>query len=196
MDEKTEGTIGARVRELRKYKKLNQTEFGAIIGLSQRAIATIETGEKITERNFNAICKELSVNPEWLRTGKGEMFVDARETARENLIQSVSTEFDLSENEKALLKTFLELEPRYRDGVMQFAMNFARTMAAQMNIAFPAEEQTAQSIPDEDLSPEEAAQKVQYEMEKREAAKKEATSMLSASIGLSGAFSKNLIDSS
>lgn len=195
MDEKTEGTIGARVRELRKYKKLNQTEFGAIIGLSQRAIATIETGEKITERNFNAICKELSVNPEWLRTGEGEMFIEPREVTREALIKSVAVEFALTADETALLRTFLDLEKEHRDSVMTFFTNFAKTMAAQMGIEFTAES-AEKSKPEADMTKEERLELVQYQLEKQEEARKRGTSTSSASTGTNGRYLKNSINTS
>lgn len=122
-----------RIREIRKAKGLNQTEFGAKIGLSQRGVANIETGSNITDRNFNAICKAFNVNPEWLRNGVGEMFLDDREA----ILQSVVEEFGLTDESALLVKTFLELPEEHRSGVIAFAKTFARAMAAQMGLETP-----------------------------------------------------------
>ena len=130
--------MNERIKELRKRKGLNQTEFGAKIGLSQRAVANMESeGGTVTDRNFDAICKAFNVNPEWLRHGVGEIFVETRES----LLQSVVAEFDLTDGEAALMKTFLELPAEYRAGVLKWAENFARTMAAQLNVDYPLREE-------------------------------------------------------
>ncbi|MBQ7628717.1 MAG: helix-turn-helix transcriptional regulator, partial [Selenomonadaceae bacterium] len=127
-----------RIRELRKMKGMNQKEFGAKIGLSQRAVSEIEIGTNVvTDRNFDAICKAFNVNPAWLRDGVGEIFVETREA----LIQSLVDEFDLKPNEAVLLKTFLELPAEHRKGVLKWAENFARTMALQLGVDFPQREE-------------------------------------------------------
>ena len=75
------GKVGDRVKEIRKasgeYKTLEK--FGAKIGLSKTAISDIENGRRnLTEQSFKSICREFSVNPEWLRDGSGEMFEEKR----------------------------------------------------------------------------------------------------------------------
>lgn len=155
--------MNERIRELRKLKEMNQTEFGAKLGLSQRAVANMEAGGTITERNFDAICKAFNVNPDWLRDGVGEIFVETREA----LIQSLVDEFDLKPNEAVLLKTFLELPAEHRQGVLKWAENFARTMALQLGVDFPkrqdmpAHPTTSQKreIANRELDDEEAAAK-------------------------------------
>ena len=153
-----------RVKELRKMKGLNQKEFGAKIGLSQRAVSEIETGmNSLTERNFDAICKAFSVNPEWLRHGVGEIFMEAHES----LLQSIIEEFELTDGEVVLLKTFLELPSEYRAGVIKWAESFASAMATQLGVEYPNHEEipehptTAQKreIMERELAKEEAAAK-------------------------------------
>lgn len=123
--------IKNRIKKLRKILELNQTEFGQKLGLSQKAIANIETGaSSLTERNFNAICKTFSVNPEWLRYGVGEIFIEMRE----KIIQSVAEEFELDEMETNLVKTFLELPAKYRQGVLEWAKKFAITLAIELKL--------------------------------------------------------------
>lgn len=68
--------MNTRILELRKTLNLTATEFGKNIGLKPSSMFDIEHGNcKITERVIIAICAKYSVNEEWLRTGKGEMFI-------------------------------------------------------------------------------------------------------------------------
>lgn len=65
-----------RIKEVRKALKLNQTEFGARLGIKQTTVAGYETGAKNPmDSVILSICREYNVNETWLRTGEGEMFV-------------------------------------------------------------------------------------------------------------------------
>lgn len=70
--------MNTRIKYLRKdVLKMTQDDFSSRIGLSRNFIAQIETGAKTpSDRTVNDICREFNVNEEWLRTGKGEMFID------------------------------------------------------------------------------------------------------------------------
>jgi transcriptional regulator with XRE-family HTH domain len=67
------GAIGSRIQELRRRKKLTQSELGEIIGVTASSIGQYEIG--ITKPKLDTLIKisrELSVNLEWLMTGDGE----------------------------------------------------------------------------------------------------------------------------
>lgn len=68
-----------RIKELRKYLNLNQTEFGKKIGIKQGTVAGYETGVRMPlDVVINSICRVFGVNEVWLRTGEGgsdNMFV-------------------------------------------------------------------------------------------------------------------------
>lgn len=65
-----------RIRALRKQLGLNQTEFGARIGVKQTTIAGYERGSSTPlDAVVSAICREFGVSESWLRTGEGPMFV-------------------------------------------------------------------------------------------------------------------------
>ena len=65
-----------RIKLLRKHLGLNQTDFGAKIGVKQGSVAGYETGARIPlDAVIASICREFRVNEEWLRTGAGEMFI-------------------------------------------------------------------------------------------------------------------------
>lgn len=64
-----------RIKELRKYLNLNQTEFGDRIGVRQGTIAGYENGVRIPiDAVVLSICREFGVNESWLRYGEGDMF--------------------------------------------------------------------------------------------------------------------------
>lgn len=68
--------MGERVRELRKALKLSGEKFGEKIGIGRSAVSNLEAGRNnLTEQMILSICREFNVNEEWLRYGKGEMFM-------------------------------------------------------------------------------------------------------------------------
>ena len=73
-----------RIKQLRKALNLNQTDFGARIGIAQTSVANYETGRRDpSEAVIHSICREFNVDETWLRTGEGDMF---RSTSREEQI--------------------------------------------------------------------------------------------------------------
>ncbi len=73
-----------RIRELRKSLQLSQKEFAERIGLKQNAISYMEkSGATVTEQNIKAICSEFNVNESWLRTGEGDMLLQAEKRQKE-----------------------------------------------------------------------------------------------------------------
>lgn len=64
-----------QIKELRSHVGLNQTDFGARIGVRQSTIAGWETGQRIPpDSAIVSICREFHVDEHWLRTGDGKMF--------------------------------------------------------------------------------------------------------------------------
>lgn len=63
-----------RIKELRKHLNMNQTEFGARIGVKQGTIAGYENGLRTPlDTVVTSICKEFGVSEWWLRNGEGDM---------------------------------------------------------------------------------------------------------------------------
>ncbi len=68
-------TCGERVKEIRKTLGLTLEKFGEPLGVTKVAISNIEKGNRnVTEQMLKAICREYSVNEDWLKNGIGEMF--------------------------------------------------------------------------------------------------------------------------
>lgn len=69
-----------RIKKLRKELDLTQQAFADKIGMKQNTIAQYEMGRTTpSDAIIFSICREFDVNEEWLRTGKGEMFIELTE---------------------------------------------------------------------------------------------------------------------
>lgn len=66
---------GVRVKQIRKELEMTGEQLAALLGVGKSALSMIETGKSaLSERNKNILVQELNVNPDWLDTGRGEMF--------------------------------------------------------------------------------------------------------------------------
>lgn len=72
-------SVNQRVKLLRNELNLSQAQFSAQSSLSGSIISKIETGEQfVTDRAIRSISTSFNTNPEWLKTGKGEMFIEGK----------------------------------------------------------------------------------------------------------------------
>lgn len=70
------GTIGERIRLIRKKNELTLVEFGERIGISNQSLSALENGKNNpSNQTILMICREFDVAEDWLRTGNGEIFV-------------------------------------------------------------------------------------------------------------------------
>lgn len=101
-----------RIKELRKSLGLNQTEFGAKLGIAPNTISGYEGGTRDpSDAIIKSICREYGVNETWLRTGAGEMRRSrSREAELGELIRSHL--IDRPESfQSALVTTLLRFDP-------------------------------------------------------------------------------------
>lgn len=65
-----------RIKEVRKYFNLTQTDFGIKVGVKGNTITNYETGLRTpSDSVILSICREFNVSEDWLRTGEGDMFI-------------------------------------------------------------------------------------------------------------------------
>lgn len=68
--------MNERLKKLRKELDMTQQEFAEGIGIKRNTIATYESGRnEPIDAVISLICTKYNVNENWLRTGKGDMFV-------------------------------------------------------------------------------------------------------------------------
>lgn len=121
--------MNKRLKKLRKILGLNQSAFGDVLGISQQSVGKIETGvNNLTDRNIDIICEKFNVNPEWLRTGEGEMFLPPPENP---FLNSLAKEFEMTKQEIALIQSIIELPQDIRLAVIDFCLDVAKKVNAQ-----------------------------------------------------------------
>lgn len=65
-------TLAERIKEVRRWSGLTQTQFADRIGLTMSSISQTERGIiNPTKQTLALICKEFNVNKVWLETGEG-----------------------------------------------------------------------------------------------------------------------------
>ncbi len=125
-------TINERVRILRKKLGLNQTEFGHRIAVAQGYLTNIENGRRdVTEKVIKLICLQFRVNEEWLRTGKGEMFVKNDNT----LVAQLAKQYNLDDFGCRFIETYSRLPEAQRDVIKKFAYSVIAGRNADMEIS-------------------------------------------------------------
>lgn len=105
--------MNERIKLLRKALNLGQIKFANKLGYSYAAIQNWEKGKNISEASLNLIEKTFNVNPNWLRTGTGNMFNNVQDISfngelLELVVETVeeifiSNQLSLNPNKKAKL---------------------------------------------------------------------------------------------
>lgn len=68
-----------RIKQIRKEARLTQVDFGEKIGVKGNTVTNYETGLRTpTDAVILSICREFSINEEWLRNGNGDMYLSSK----------------------------------------------------------------------------------------------------------------------
>lgn len=95
-----------RIRLIRKSLELTQEDFSSKIGIKRNTLANYEIGRNIPiDAVLFSIVREFNVNEKWLRTGEGQMFIEADNSIIEQLVST----YKLDDVSRKILETFLEL---------------------------------------------------------------------------------------
>lgn len=128
-----------RIREVREHFGLSMEKFGSRIGIGKASISLLESGKNNPSiQTIALICREFGVNEQWLRTGEGEML----EQTRASVLDRLSTEYDLSREQRSVIEAFLDLDPQERDVILKYVHNvFDRSAkSADQSTAIPDKE--------------------------------------------------------
>ena len=125
-----------RIKALRKRLSVTQAEFGKKLGVTASAEQKWELGIAVPSvAVMKSICREFSVNEEWLRTGRGEMFADlSREEEMSRLVSSLMGDRPESFR-SALMTTLLRFDPSGPEWAL--LEDIYRKVAAEMETPEP-----------------------------------------------------------
>lgn len=112
-----------RIKEIRLDAGDTQTEFGAKLGVKGNTITNYENGlRNPSEAIIFSICREFSVNEEWLRTGKGEKY-KAVEDKLETYLGQISRGND--DFIKDIIEIYMELDQSSKDALKEISIRMA-----------------------------------------------------------------------
>ncbi len=81
---------GLRFKEIRKKKKMTQTEFAELLGTTQRNISKYENEKLEIPDKIKAELIKIGVDINWLLTGEGEMFLK-KEPVKSEISEALSS---------------------------------------------------------------------------------------------------------
>lgn len=120
-------TPGERVNAVRKAKEMTMEQFGERIGVQKSAISKIEKDKvNLSEQTIKSICREFSVNEDWLRTGAGgsdNMFIpeDMRYLSTVGKLGNEQNEF-----KKFCINMLMDLPDKYWDYIYEEFKKFEK----------------------------------------------------------------------
>lgn len=111
--------IGLRIGELIEALKIKKVRFAERLRIDQSYVTQLSGGKrKPSDRLVADICREFSVNEQWLRHGKGDMFVTTTEDQINLLLKELKADetssriirgyFTLNEADRGVVKRFIE----------------------------------------------------------------------------------------
>lgn len=114
-----------RLKKLRKALDMTQQSFADKIGMKQNTIAQYEMGRTVpSDAIIFSICREFDVSEDWLRTGKGNMFIEIpEEDVYNRAAASVFKENDATAIEG--LKLYYSLSPEAKKAVRNYILQLA-----------------------------------------------------------------------
>lgn len=122
-----------RIKELRKALGLTQQKFADAIGVRQNTVAQYEMGRNPpNDTVVTLICREFNVSEEWLRTGRGEMFVP--KSRNEELFEFAA---EAAENPESVKGQFLAVMARLTDEQWEVLAQIARKFAEEIKKTGP-----------------------------------------------------------
>ncbi len=106
-----------RIEFIIKSANIKKVDFAKRLNISQAFVSQMCSGVAMpSDRTIQDICREFSVNPEWLRTGEGEPYL---KRTREAEIMSFAVDTIRGSNEfrRALVSMLATLDDSEWDGL-------------------------------------------------------------------------------
>lgn len=79
---------------------------------------------KVTDRVISDICREFSVNENWLRYGKGDIFIENDDT----IISELSNKYSLDSLDVKILESYLKLSGEQRKAIKKYVYSLVDTI--------------------------------------------------------------------
>ena len=112
--------LNERLALLREILGLTTRKFSEKLNITGGAVTNMEKGTRnITDRTISDICREFNVNEEWLRNGKGDVFIEPDTfSLDEYLKQQGATELEME-----IIKGYFNIPKEIRGTVLDYFKN-------------------------------------------------------------------------
>lgn len=109
--------LNERLKILRKQLNITQKKFGEYMGIKTSTYSDIENGRReLTERNKTLLCNSLNINPIWLETGQGKMFLNDDI----DIINELAIQYNLDTIDIEILTAYINLPDEDRSKIKNF----------------------------------------------------------------------------
>ena len=138
-------SLGERIKKVRRYLDLTQSEIGSRIGIKPNSISLIESGNRnASEQVILSVCREFNVNEAWLRTGEGPMFAEVSEDKELSQIFSA-----IAVSDDALIKRILRAYWKLSDNEKEIVRKLIDGFSVNANSNAKTEKMTSPTIAEE-----------------------------------------------
>ena len=128
--------MNIRIAQIIVALGIKRTEFAKKIGISSPFVSELCSGaKKASDRTITDICREFNVSETWLRTGEGEMFVKKEPQPLDKLLFELLGGEAVTDEDRVLVKNFLELPDASRKAVIEFVQKCAGELSAPAAIS-------------------------------------------------------------
>jgi transcriptional regulator with XRE-family HTH domain len=112
--------VSRRLLELRHALCLTQKEFGEKIHISKGYVTSLEKSRQpLNDRIIKLLSDTYGVNPEWLKHGKGSMFLEGRDNQIDEIVRIFNQlNPDFQNFIVGQLKNLLKMNHNYQEGDM------------------------------------------------------------------------------
>ena len=118
-----------RIKKIRADTGLSMEKFGGRIGITKASVSRIESGENNpSEQTIRLICKEFSVNKEWLLENKGDPYKEMEDDIAEavsDLLEEDNPFYDLI---LGIMKTYKKLDDKSQAALKNLSQELLNNM--------------------------------------------------------------------
>lgn len=123
-------TNAEKVFAIRKSLGMSRKDFGYKLGVSESVIINIESrGVELKPLMSDLICRVYNVNPIYMKTGEGEMFINADKV----LLNKLKEAYNLNNNDLTIIKNYIQLDANKRKIVIDVIKSLVKDLVKDID---------------------------------------------------------------
>lgn len=123
-------TNAEKIFAIRKSLGMSRKDFGYKLGVSESVINNIETkGVELNPLMSDLICRVYNVNPIYMKTGEGEMFINVDKV----LLNKLKEAYNLNNNDLTIIKNYIQLNTNKRKIVIDVIKSLVKDLVKDID---------------------------------------------------------------